>query len=176
MADLFRRVLVPYDFSRYATQALRTAAGLARASGGRLVVLHAIPPLYRFAGIPPGDFPPPAVSSWLVAEQQQRLERVVAREVGGRGRRAVECRVVVAEPFQAIMRAAGEATAIVMGTLGLTGLARLVLGSVAEKVVRHSPVPVLTVRPGVPAERRRGSARGPRRRSPRRHRSTAKAA
>jgi nucleotide-binding universal stress UspA family protein len=69
--------------------------------------------------------------------------------------------VVIADPFQAIMDAARGATAIVMGTLGRTGLPHLMLGSVAAKTVRHAPVPVLTVRArGTPtrARRRRAAA------------------
>jgi nucleotide-binding universal stress UspA family protein len=91
------------------------------------------------------SFPQPATPE-LVGRVRQRLEALVAREISGRRRLLVEYRVVVAEPFQALMQAARGATAIVMGTLGRTGLPHLLLGSVAEKTVRHSPVPVLTIR------------------------------
>ena len=52
---------------------------------------------------------------------------------------------MIADPFEAIMQAARGSSAIVMGTLGRTGLPHLLIGSIAEKTVRHSPVPVLTV-------------------------------
>jgi universal stress protein A len=68
--------------------------------------------------------------------------------------------VVVADPVQAILAAAPGCTAIVIGTLGLTGLTHLVIGSVAEKVVRHATIPVLTLRSGVQARVRRASRRG----------------
>jgi nucleotide-binding universal stress UspA family protein len=162
MAALFRRILVPHDFSRHATQALRVAADLAVAHKGRLVVLHALPPVYPVVGLPPlplrKSLPPPAQGPELVRRVRQRLEALVAREISGQRRRCVECRVVIADPFQAIMEAARGATAIVMGTLGRTGLPHLLLGSVAEKTVRHSPVPVLTIH-----------ARGVRPRAARRH-------
>ena len=158
MRRLFRRVLVPHDLSPYATRALRAAAELAAGDKGRLVVLHAIPPIYPMAGLPPVGaagawLPPPMPSAELVARERRRLETIVARSLARRRVRA-ECRVVVAEPFQAIMAAARGASAIVMGTLGRTGLPHLVLGSVAEKVVRHSPVPVLTIRAGARRPRR----------------------
>jgi nucleotide-binding universal stress UspA family protein len=154
MPRLFRNVLVPYDFSNHATRALRAAAELARAERGRLTVLHAVPPFSRLIGVPPGGFPPAVRSSELVADQQRRLEARVARVVGKGRRVPVTCRVVVADPFEAILAAAPRATAIVMGTLGLSGIPRLLIGSVAAKVVRHAPVPVLTVRPRAGRRRR----------------------
>jgi nucleotide-binding universal stress UspA family protein len=50
-------------------------------------------------------------------------------------------------PLQCILAAARDVDSIVMATVGRTGLAHFLIGSVAEKVVRHSPVPVLTIRP-----------------------------
>jgi nucleotide-binding universal stress UspA family protein len=133
------------------------AADLAAAHEGRLVVLHALPPVYPVVSLPPmalrKAFPPPAEGPELVRRVRQRLEALVAREISGHRRRRVECRVVVAEPFQAILEAARGATAIVMGTLGRTGLPHLLLGSVAEKTVRHAPAPVLTI--GTPVARAR---------------------
>ena len=151
MSRLFRRILVPHDFSKEATQALRVAAELAAAANGRLTVLHAIPNVYPVAGLPPmapvGWYPPPVAPAELVATERKRLETLVARTLRGRRRPRTACRVVTGDPFQCIMDAARGATTIVMSTLGRTGLPHLLLGSVAEKVVRHGPVPVLTIRP-----------------------------
>ena len=150
MSPLFRRILVPHDFSPHATQALRVAVELAAQAKGRLTVLHAIPNVYPIAGLPPaapvGWYPPPVPPAELVATERRRLETLVARAVSGRRRARVASRVVTGDPFQCIMEAARGASAIVMSTLGRTGLPHLVLGSVAEKIVRHSPVPVLTIR------------------------------
>jgi nucleotide-binding universal stress UspA family protein len=168
MATLFRKVLVPHDFSQHATRALRVAADLALGHKGRVVVLHALPPVYPVVGVPPmalrKSFPPPAEGPELVARVRQRLEALVSREISGRRRRRVACRVVIADPFQAIIEAARAATAIVMGTLGRTGLPHLLLGSVAEKTVRHSPVPVLTIRARLARARTGRRSRAPRRR------------
>jgi nucleotide-binding universal stress UspA family protein len=167
MNRLFRKVLVPHDFSRHATQALRAAAELAARAKGRLVVLHAIPIVYPIVGLSPVAaaewYPPPMPSGELIGRERRRLEALVARETSGRGRPRAECRVVTGDPYQCIMDAARGASAIVMATLGRTGLSHLLMGSVAEKVVRHSPVPVLTIRPRVlrarPARRRRRGGR-----------------
>jgi len=145
---LFRRVLVPYDFSPDADRALRIALALAREERGQVTVLHAIPRLSRIVGVPPGVFPPAVLSAALPAEQRRRLEARVARALRGRKTPPVACRVIVDDPLTAILDAARRSTAIVMGTLGLTGLSHIVIGSVAEKVVRHAGVPVLTIRAG----------------------------
>jgi nucleotide-binding universal stress UspA family protein len=159
---LFRNVLVPYDFSPDADRALRVALELSRKERGRVTVLHAIPLLSRVVGVPPGVFPPAVRSAALPADQQRRLEARVARALRGRKAPRVACSVVVGDPHAAILDAARRCSAIVMGTLGLTGLAHLVIGSVAEKVVRHAGIPVLTIRAGVRSKvpkkaRRRGA-------------------
>src|SRR5262245_36810344 len=165
MSRLFRKILVPHDFSKEATQALRVAAELAAGAKGRLIIVHAIPNVYPVAGLPPmapvGWYPPPLAPAELVAAEQRRLETLVSRTLRGRGPPRTTCRVVTGDPYQCIMDAARGATTIVMSTLGRTGLPHLLLGSVASKVVRHAPIPVLTIRPRalrkVSARRRRAS-------------------
>ena len=148
MASLFRRILVPHDFSSHANRALKLAADLARDQrGGRLRVLHVIPPFTPMAGLPPaemGAYIPPAN---LIADERAHLERVVGKAVAGRGAPAVECQVVIGDPHHRIVDACRGMDAVVMATTGRTGLAHLLIGSVAEKVVRHAPIPVLTLRP-----------------------------
>jgi nucleotide-binding universal stress UspA family protein len=162
MARLFRTILVPHDFSPHATDALRVAAELAAESKGRLIVLYAMPLAYPVPALAPAApaawIPSPVPSPTLVAQERERLQALVARAVSRRRKLRADCRVVIADPFQAIVDAARDATVIVMSTLGRTGLAHLLMGSVAEKVVRHAPIPVLTIRP------RAGRTRPPRRR------------
>jgi universal stress protein A len=139
-ADLFRTILVPHDFSAPATRALRLAAALARGRG-RIVVLHVITP-FPVTGLTPAELPylPPAN---LAPETKKQLEALVLRTLGAR--RGVESRVVVGDPAaRIVVAAARRATCVIMGTQGRTGLAHLLIGSVAEKVVRHSPRPVRT--------------------------------
>ncbi|TMB48311.1 MAG: universal stress protein [Deltaproteobacteria bacterium] len=95
-----------------------------------------------------------------------RVGEVVGDDAPRKGARAprTRCRVVLGDPLQRILAAARDADSIVIATAGRTGLSHLLIGSVAEKVVRHAPVPVLTIRP--PAKRRTstGPARAARRR------------
>ena len=110
-----------------------------------------VPPM---AGFPPAEAAALIPPVDVVTGAQKSLERLVTRTVGRKGPRAT-CRVVIGDPYQRIIEAARRADTIVMATSGRTGLAHLIIGSVAQKVVRHSPVPVLTVRPGTQRGRRR---------------------
>jgi nucleotide-binding universal stress UspA family protein len=65
--------------------------------------------------------------------------------IGSRGPKTT-IKVVVGDPYRSIMDNAPNRDAIVMSTRGRTGLAHLLIGSVAEKTVRHSAIPVLTLR------------------------------
>lgn len=138
--QLFGTILVPHDFSRHATRALKLAASLA-GPGGRLRVLHVV-----------ADFPEGLnrlVQRKIFAGERRQLNRIVARALAGRRGPAVQCRVESGDPYRHIVAAAPGADSIVMCTAGRTGLSHLVIGSVAEKTVRHAPVPVLTFRPAV---------------------------
>lgn len=155
MATPFRRILVPHDFSETATYALRVAADLAERHGGRITVLHVLTPFYSGPGYPTQDeiaWTPPAE---MARERERRLAALVRTALGRRAR-LVTCRAVLGEAVPAICDAAKRADVVVMTTLGRSGLAHMLIGSVAERVVRHAPVPVLTLRAPV-ARARRGA-------------------
>ena len=157
MAQLFRRILVPHDLSATATRALELAVELAEEHGGRVTALHVLTPFYSGPGYPTQTeiaWTPPAQ---LVRDRQVQLERLVRAAVGDRAN-VVTCRAVMGEALPSILAAARRADVIVMSTLGRTGLPHLLIGSVAEKIVRHSPIPVLTVR--APRRRRRVRPKG----------------
>jgi nucleotide-binding universal stress UspA family protein len=145
-APFFRRILVPHDFSPQATVALKAAAALAREHRGRLRVLHVIVPFYVPAdtsfGFAADTFPAPTT---FVPEQRKRLETLVAKALRGR-KTPVSCKVDVGDASMCILDASRRCDSIVMSTAGRSGLSHLLIGSVAEKVVRHSHVPVLTIR------------------------------
>jgi len=141
----FRRILVPHDFSDPATGALKFAAKLIP-SNGRLVVLHVVVPF-----VPLADIPPAGVSAYIAPEElisgaKRQLDRAIAKALPGKRGARVEAKVVIGDPYQRIVAAARGMDAIVMSTAGRTGLSHLLIGSVTEKVVRHSPIPVVTLR------------------------------
>jgi nucleotide-binding universal stress UspA family protein len=142
---LFDRILVPHDFSDHATRALEVAASLAGPTS-TVTVLHALVPMYTSVGGPAGEMtwtPPPEMAKDLSRD----LQALVARTVGKAFAARVQCKVVTADPLTAILAAARRADVIVMTTVGRTGLSHLLMGSVAEKVVRHATIPVLTLHP-----------------------------
>jgi nucleotide-binding universal stress UspA family protein len=142
---LFRRILVPHDFSSYADHALRLASELAEKQGGAITLLHVVTPFYSGPGYPTQEeiaWTPP---DEIAEARRRRLEQLARVRLGPIRARRVRCRATLGEALPAILDAAKDADVIVMATLGRTGLAHFLIGSVAEKVVRHSPIPVLTV-------------------------------
>jgi universal stress protein A len=150
----FRRILVPHDFSDHATKAFRFALELLP-SDGRIFVLHVVVPFVPLSGMPAAGVAPYISPVELVSGAKRQLARTIRRVCGKRANR-VDMKVVVGDPYDRIIAAARGMDAIVMSTAGRTGLSHLLIGSVAEKIVRHSPVPVLTLR----AAGRKGKARG----------------
>ena len=140
-----QRFLVPVDFSEYASQALDYAIGLAHKLGARLTLLHVIQSL-PLGGVDMGVVIPYTDIQDLEAEitssMNDYLERVTAAGLEG------EIAVVHGVPFHEIVETAKiqQVDLIVMGTHGRTGFQHVLLGSVAEKVVRLAPCPVLVVR------------------------------
>ena len=160
-------VLVPVDFSETALHALRYAVEEARLHQAKLTLLHVLPPhsvtdVYYGAGSPE---PPQSTSGDprldALVGSPGPSDRIVVRSDPDEGaltrlrdlmpdtfRGIWEAEVARGHPADAIVRFAHEREVdlVVMGTHGRTGLQHVLLGSVAEKVVRQSPCPVLTVR------------------------------
>jgi nucleotide-binding universal stress UspA family protein len=151
----FRKILVPYDFSDPARRALELAADMLPPRG-RLLVLHVIVPFVPVTDLTVGAAGYVAPQEF-VGETTQHLERVVAKTIGRR-RLRVDTKVVIGDPYTRIVAAARGMDAIVMSTAGRTGLSHLLIGSVAEKVIRHSPIPVLAL-PARAAGKRRSRRR-----------------
>lgn len=142
----FRRILHPTDFSRASAPALRRAVTLARACRAPLVLLHVMTPPSPFIA---EDTLPSSYAELLILARRSAKRRLAAA-VGRVRRTGVRVQAIFAEglPADEILRAARRARAdlIVMGTHGRTGVSRVFMGSVAERVVRESRSPVLTVR------------------------------
>ena len=142
---LVQHMLVPVDFSPYAEQAVEYAIGLAQKLQARLTLLHVVDttPLGVVEG---AAMLPPSYWQALDMDLAQRLEEPLTR-VQNRGLHG-ETVIVHGTPFQTIIETARDkgVDLIVMGTHGRTGLTHVLLGSVAEKVVRLAPCPVLVTR------------------------------
>jgi len=145
-------ILHPTDYSERSDIALRIACSLARDYRAKLVLLHVA---LRSVTIDGEAAIAPRSEEYFKAEQD-KLESVSV-PAGVRAERFVR----EGDPAGEILRAAQftNADLIVMGTHGRTGLARLLAGSVAERVMRRSPCPVLTVpTPALQAVPSEGSA------------------
>jgi nucleotide-binding universal stress UspA family protein len=142
----FRRILHPTDFSRASAPARRRAVALARACRAPLVLLHVMTPPSPFIS---EDTLPSNYTDLLNLARRSAKRRLAAALARAR-RERVRVQAIFAEglPADVILRAARRARAdlIVMGTHGRTGVSRVFMGSVAERVVRESRCPVLTVR------------------------------
>lgn len=135
-----KKVLFPTDFSTHSDAALEHAASLAREDGGKLLILHVEePPAVYGAGEMYYGIPEP---------DTDQLERMLHAIVPAESQVAYEHRLVIGDPATEIVRVAQEegVDMIVMSTHGRTGLRRLLMGSVAEAVVRRAPCAVLTLK------------------------------
>lgn len=138
-------LLSPVDFSDASDHALDYAIDLASKLGARVHIIHVWqPPTYALADgifIPPGDY----LSNYML-DLQEQLDKCVAR-YADRGV-TLQGNLIEGVPYTTIIQTAQEIQAdlIVMGTHGRTGLAHMLLGSVTDRVVRLSNIPVLTVR------------------------------
>lgn len=134
-------ILVPIDFEPASLKALGMAKDLAARLGGEVVLLHVYQlPVYTYPGLEPSLMP------GFHAEVTAAAERAVSSLAQQEGNLRAVLRQ--GDPATEILAAADElkVSMIVMGTHGRQGLAHLILGSVAEKVLRKSNVPVLSVR------------------------------
>jgi nucleotide-binding universal stress UspA family protein len=142
----FQRILVPADFSERSQSALVLATSLARDCGATLMIVYVQEPPVQLSaegGMPFVDVP---VATEALKEE---LERIVPTDP------QVPCEhhLLIGAPATEIVRFARQENAdlIVMNTHGRKGLSHLLMGSVAEAVVRHAPCPVLTMK--TPKER-----------------------
>lgn len=138
-----RTILSPVDFSETSDHALDYAVELAQKLGAQVHIIHVWQPL-TYAVADGVYIPTSEHLSNQVFDLQEKLDKQVARYAD----RGVTGRLIEGVPYMTIVQTAEEMKAdlIVMGTHGRTGLMHLLLGSVAERVVRLSPIPVLTLR------------------------------
>jgi nucleotide-binding universal stress UspA family protein len=147
-----KKILCPIDFSAGSQQAMRVAVRVAGELGAELVIVHAfyVPPT---AFTPEYMFPPTVLQQ--MSEDAERGLAEAARTATGLGAKQVSTKLLEGVPWLAINEMLEDPAfdLVVIGTHGRTALARVLLGSVTEKVVRHAPCSVLTVRPDARVER-----------------------
>lgn len=136
------KILCPVDFSEFSALAMSTADNLASKFGARLLFIHVV----QLPAVPYVD---PAVLQQAFDQSRQVMEEKL-EEYCKRGvaRAEYEQRVVEGNPTSVILDLVREEgiDLVVMGSHGRTGLTHLLLGSVAERVVRHAPCPVLVMK------------------------------
>jgi universal stress protein A len=149
-----KTILLPSDFSDYAEYAFTWALEMAEKWGAKVVVMNAAP-VFSHLAYPESVYMVDLakMEAEIIADAQKKLQEFVAKK--GASPVPVETRAVMGDPFWEICQAAEQEPAdlIVMGSHGRTGLAHVLLGSVAERVVRHAPCPVLVARLPRPAEK-----------------------
>lgn len=136
----FKTIVHPTDFSSSASEALCIACSLARTYGAKLLLLHvAERRVVSVGGMP---VPPPPPIDWPKLKEELEVVAAGIKDV------EVETHLMEGEPAGAIVDFARQAGAelIVIGSHGRTGLTRLLMGSIAEQVVRKAACPVFTIK------------------------------
>ena len=141
MSFPYKRILCAVDFDDNAATAIKEAGALARAGDGVVILFHVV------------WINPLAAEGYVLAELQKSQTEDASLKLEDLGRKALgdakyELEIAIGDPGDAILTAAKRCRAdlIIMATHGRRGVSHLVLGSVAERVVRSAPVPILTLR------------------------------
>jgi universal stress protein A len=146
----WKTILVPHDFSASANHAAALARDIAKVHGARLVLLHTVELPYQVTPdtviVTDANGAPMNIRDYAVTTAEQHLADLVARLT--KDGVAASSVVRVGNAVDEILRYADDqhVDLIAMGTHGRTGLAHVIVGSVAERVVRGAKMPVLTVR------------------------------
>lgn len=135
-------ILLPTDFSTHSEAALDLATILARDTNAKLILLHVDPPVL------PGGGTGAAMAYEMLPPNTEELKEQLAQVQPSDPRVRCERHVISGTPAKTIEKFAGDhdISMVVMGTHGRRGLSRVLMGSVAEVVVRSAPCPVVTVR------------------------------
>jgi universal stress protein A len=145
-----KHILLATDFSAYSKEAQEFAVHLAKKLGGELYLLHVFEPTYFSPGGVLLSVLPEDVHQYVkqVKEEESKRLNALADEIRHKIPK-VQPIFKIGLPFLEIIKMAEEIPAdlTVLGTHGRTGMAHVLLGSVAERVVRKSSCPVLTVKP-----------------------------
>jgi universal stress protein A len=143
----FKRIMVASDLSKVSRGALDTAIVFAQSKGAELIMVHVLAPIVPFG---PEQLTQPALLETIEVDARRWAEQQLARLAAAARKAGVRVKVVLlsGDPADQIIRAARthRADLIVVGTHGRRGFSKMMIGSVAERVVRTAPCPVVTVR------------------------------
>lgn len=139
-----KKILVPIDFSAYSLQALEYAKSIANSLGAEITVMHVIERVIYPAFYPEGYYPLVDFEPKLQGQMLESLDTFLKQIPDFTADKVV----TAGRPSDEIVQYAGnnKFDLVIMATRGLSGLQHLIVGSTAERIVRLSPIPVLTVR------------------------------
>lgn len=142
--SLFGKILSPVDFSRYSEVALRYAAALATRHASELILYHAVPDLSQAISYLEGNYVE-TVNEDLTARARQKLQELISAEVPEKLTTSIH--VGLTNAAEGILQTAREQRVdlIVMGTHGYAGPERFFMGSITNKILHKSMVPVLVI-------------------------------
>jgi len=144
---MFKKIMVATDGSQTSIRTAELAVGLARLSGGSIIAIYVVD-IYRLAHLP-GYAAFPSLSSRLMELMQREGELAISEVENMACDAGVPFSSIIAEgdPSQEIVKRSHKSGAdlLVLGRIGRSDLEKILLGCVAEKVVRHSKIPVLIV-------------------------------
>jgi len=153
MAEIkIKTILVPTDFSEYVDLVMDYAVFLAKSFGARIKLLHVVQSVHLAEAINWMDAMVPPAGEINISEQLRKNAQKKLGEFRERYRaEGVEVEILISEgvPFVEIIQCLERESVdmVVMGSHGRTGITHLLMGSVAEKVVRKAPCPVLCIKP-----------------------------
>jgi nucleotide-binding universal stress UspA family protein len=138
-----KKVLVPVDFSENSKKILEAANYLNKMCEADLNVVFVVQSFDDYSGFFVPHMPVAKFEEEMVQAAEQKMEKFLE------GQKNIKSKVLVGDVAEEIIRHAEESNMdmIIMGTHGYKGLEKVMFGSVAEKVVRSSPCPVLTINP-----------------------------
>ncbi|MDR2866596.1 MAG: universal stress protein [Methanomassiliicoccaceae archaeon] len=138
----FKKMLIATDGSRSTEGAVLTGLELAKLVGASVTALNVIDGPVLLSG--PADSEMAAIYAILEKEGRAAVERV--KELGASMGVAVDAKVISGHPVKVILDESAGHDLIIVGSLGRTGMAKILIGSVAEKVVKLAKCPVMVVR------------------------------
>ena len=142
-----KKILVPVDFSENSQKVLRMAADVAGRFKAELIVVFVVQSFDDYSGFFVPHIPIIQLEEEMVKSAEEKMKSFAAETLNGSVPHTTA--VLSGDVVEEINRFAGEEKAdmIVMGTHGYKGLDKILFGSVAEKIVKTAPCPVLTINP-----------------------------